>query len=400
MNNRDVFESFDMNELDDMLIKEEDGEKSDQSSASSYTSTSSYSFMDMLPVYRSMDVLPDVIPQEFACSHMFESSVECPEPPLLQKEFVEPPLLSSESIKKNMFQSQPEPVDDLFALLNEELAHHSLPCREVEVCGLARTSVEILETNVESIISSVLLFLQAQEGLHFDHIEKCSLWKCEMTNFVDSCKYHIQIYSCPDDESKFVVEFLRISGCSLLFSSQYQSFKSQTEGAPMKLPLCSVSDVSSLAPNDRMKSQKALEAFVNWVASGQSEATEAVCGLYANTSMGAKKVTGEGISKECDKQLNPEEIMVMTLLGATCLQYKQESSGGGGREKNQLPMLSLLHLLLHSRAEKDPTSTSYMVLTALVDALLPPTARLTACSHSNKCVKETAIQLMEMNYCS
>ena len=302
------------------------------------------------------------------------------EPPVLSRQG--PSALPGQEMRHLM-----SPCDDLFAMLDVELAHTSLPSVDDRFCGIATTSFRMngcLE-DVSSIINDFL----SSRGVHYDHFNHSSLWKCEVTNMIESCKFQIQLYSKSDDiidnGEDYVVEFLRVSGSSLLFSAQYQHFKSENAAdCEPRDPSPLLSDVSELTNMETEKAQVALEEFVNWVSNDQSEAIQAVCGMYSKTSFGA--AAGD--------QLNSEEIMVMTLLGSTCMQCKEEKNNG---ITCPLPMLSLMNLLMRSRAENELHKTRHSVLSAMVDSLIPATARLTANSNVSKCVRETAIQMMDIN---
>jgi hypothetical protein len=283
-----------------------------------------------------------------------------------------------------------------------------MPCQSDLLCGVTQTSVVVV-TGLAALTSSLASFLQTR-GVQHEHCEASCLWRCEVTDFVHSCKFHVQVY-CEEDEqqqgevdgvTEYTVEFLRISGCPLLFSAQFQAFVSeqqqeqegQASGGSTSVDV----DVSGLAPKAMVAPQQALESFVSWAAADPAEATRAVCGLLAGQSQGQ----GASSSLTSSDQLSPEGILVMTLLGTLCMQHKEEdtavAAGNGDVSSSSLPMLSLLRQLLRTRDENDLHPTSCAVLSALVDSLVPATARLTAdSSRATPCEREAAVQLMEIS---
>ena len=430
MNPSDTFESFDMNNFDDFLARES-LEEEINTSGSNCSSSFSDSF-DMMPVYRSLDVM---MPADLM--HM-ESQRQTG----LDMVFEAPVLSRSReheagSVSVSVPAVQPQPVDDLFAQLEADLAHTSLPsCHQdsdtQQLGGIAFSTS--LETNqsLSALSTTILNFLKSR-GVHFEHCELSSQWKCEMTDFVDSCKFRIQVYSsAPSFEEKqeaFTVEFLRTSGSSLLFSKEFQHFKSSEQSTRVvdgvtgstctqaKAKEVVLSDVSHLSPvveksmnegagagagtgTQSASQQAALESFVKWASSDPAEATRAVCGLF-NT--GGKEDTAAAVlspllqitSSSCatgSDQLSSEGILVMTLLGALCMQFKHQETGTERTEIEQstatpgpsssaLPLLSLLHLLLqtrrvHSLEAGSSSSALQAVLSALIESLTPASSRL------------------------
>mmetsp|Transcript_12762 Transcript_12762/g.20782 ORF Transcript_12762/g.20782 Transcript_12762/m.20782 type:complete len:380 (-) Transcript_12762:2916-4055(-) len=377
MDPSDTFENFDMTTFDDFLQRESFEEEGGASYTHSAGSSFSDSF-DQMPVYRSLDVMPE---EDFSQLQSLSG---------IDKVF-EVPVLSRQP-RSGSVQHSAAPID-LFAQLDADLAHTSVPSQSDLLGGKASvTSVVVVASGLEELSATVMAFLQARD-VHHEHCASSGLWKCELTDFVDSCKFHIQVY-CDEDSSslegcvEYTVEFLRVAGCALLFSSQFQSFKAQQQEKEVeqKAERC---DVSCLAPLDLTQAQGALESLVGWVSSDQAAAVGAISGLFSGQS--AASLTTGG-------QLNEEGLAVMTLLGTLCMQFMEAEASTvscPSRAGSALPMLSLLRLLLQLRGQNDLHSTTHAVLTALVDSLVPATARLTASSHASACVRKAAVEIME-----
>jgi hypothetical protein len=352
----------------------------DEGASHSHSAGSSFSdSFDQMPVYRSLDVMP-------------EDDLSLQSLSGIDKVF-EVPVLSRQP-RSGSVVNNAAPID-LFAQLDADLAHSSVPSQSDLLGGMASvTSVVVVASGLEELSAIVTAFLQARE-VHHEHCAASGLWKCELTDFVDSCKFHIQIYC--DEEScseslegcvKYTVEFLRVAGCALLFSSQFQSFKVQQEEKVMqqKEERC---DVSCLAPLDLTQAQSALESLVGWVSADQAVAVGAISALFSGQS--ASSLTSGG-------QLSEEGLAVMTLLGTLCMQFKEAEAAAVARPScagSALPMLSLMRLLLQLRGQNDLHSTTHAVLTALVDSLVPATARLTASSQASASERQAAVDIME-----
>lgn len=450
MNPSDTFESFDMNNFDDFLARESlEEEANTGSNASSYSDS-----FDMMPVYRSLDVM---MPADLM--HMDSQRQSG-----LDMVF-EAPVLSrhhQDHTKETVTVPPQAPVDDLFAQLEADLAHTSLPsCHKDSetqpLGGIAlSTSVE-MKQSLSALTTTILSFLKSR-GVHFDHCEMSSQFKCGVTDFVDSCKFQIQIYSSSPslekDQGAFTVEFLRISGSSLLFSEEFQHFKSKQQSPAANSVTTStddvvLSDVTHLAAAttalkktesegtegtgvQTQSQQAALESFVSWAGRDPAEATRAVCGLFSDHSgsgSGKKKVTNDeeaalspllqmtssSSSSAAGDQLSSEGILVMTLLGALCMHFKQQEEDTDDKEEKEstaassvstsaLPLLSLLHLLLQTRrlhsissGSSSPSSPLQAVLTTLIDSLTPASDKLansTDGSVVSACERQSARHLM------
>lgn len=388
MNPSDIFETFDMNTFDDFLAR---GSFEDEDVSNSSGSSFSDSF-ELMPIYRSLDVMaPEDLLLDSLCG--------------IDKVF-EPPMLSRQS--RTSERAAAAPVDDLFALLAADVAHSCVPCVGDLLEGLAQTSVVVV-CGLEALSVAMASFLSGR-GIQHEHCAATSLWKCELTDFVGTCKFRVQVYREEEAEAElegcveYTVEFLRTSGCSLLFSSQFQSYKASQQQQQQQeadfVVSCSLapelSDVSALAPLDLSSSQCALESLVDWAGADSAQVIGAVSGLLSGQKGAVALMT-----MTCSDQLSPEGILVMTLLGTLCMQCTSTSTSSPppSSSSSSLPMLSLLRLLLQLRAQLDLHRTSRTVLTALVDSLVPATARLALAAPSSQavsaCEREAAVQLME-----
>jgi hypothetical protein len=256
-----------------------------------------------------------------------------------------------------------------------------------------------------------MAFLKSR-GVHFEHCDLSSLWRCELTDFVDSCKFNIQVYS-KNEDAEHTVEFLRLSGSSLLFSTEFQKFKC-TNCCPKKAtendditPVVDVSDVSSLTPVEMPLLQKALDSFVGWASTDPAEATRAVCGLFSSKECSESKSKSPLVclTKCCGDQMSSEAVMVMTLLGTICTKYKQQYEQNI-TSSSQLPLLSLLNLLVQTKRDADSTNLPLLaVLTTLINSLKPALNSLTSCqekdsststSSATVCEQSSAVNLLDL----
>jgi hypothetical protein len=391
MDPSDTFETFDMTTLDDFLARdsfEDEGSALNlgQSAGSSFSDS-----FDQLPVYRSLDVMAD---DDFAQLQSLSGIDKVYEAPVSVSVPMPMPVLSRQKTAPTSSGGAME--DDLFAQLDADLAHLSVPCQSDLLGGMASvTSVVVVASDLEELSASVFSFLESR-GVEHVHCASSGLWRCELTDFVDSCKFHVQVYCDEDDVLEgcveYTVEFLRISGCSLLFSAQFQSFKASQQQQGKREVHVELSDVSSLAQLDLFSSQDALESLVGWVSADQATAVSAVAGLFSTS--GTSSIP---LSLTSDGQLSAEGITVMTLLGTLCMHFKdaEVESTSASPSSSSLPMLSLLCLLLQLRGQNDLHPTTHTVLSTLVDSLVPATVRLTVNSHVSACERAMAVQMME-----
>ena len=393
-----TFDEFNSNDIifDDILQQEEEEEsiiiklEKDEFSYERSESSFSESFDDM-PVYRSLDVMPS---QVMECDS--KSGIDMVyEPPMLMRG-------SSSSVESKV-------VDDLFANLEMEFTNTSIPCVSDVLGGVATTSVEI-ESSLAAISSSIVQFLQSR-GIHNEYCELSSLWRCQKTDFVDDCKFNIQVYihgSEPkniDEVDTYTIEFLRISGSPLLFSKEFHTFKSTDIAQPETV----ISNISSLAPIDLSKSQEALKSFLDWASSAESDAVSAVTGIFKSIESNCPLLEVMTQQSECQERMSEEGILAMTLMASICAQFKQyQEKTTSVKSSSSLPLLSMLHLLLQTKMKVQQTwneesckSALLQVLSTLIDSLIPATARLTAATSRYRSTvspfeRDTASQMMEM----
>lgn len=402
MNPSDLFDDFDCMTLDDFLPETHSlplshtitHPQSQQEAGSVASSFSDYSY-DELPIYRCLDVMSEAT----GLDSLSGSGLD---------RVFEPPSLLRGSGSSVGSQSSP----DLFSALELEFSHTTLPRVCDPLGGIAATSLVIVST-LTALSSGIKTFL-ASRGVHHEHCELSYLWKCQMTNFVDSCKFNIQIYShdeeAEDAEATYSVEFLRISGCSRLFSKEFREYKSsQNDLSTEKEQSVQPRDVSDLAPLDLSNGQEALKAFVDWVSTDESEAVSAVIGFFVGGGAESPLVNSMMRSSGKSKQINEEVILSMTLLASICAQFKQKQEKSSSAPASALPLLSVVHLLARTKesikvlpnSNKDSCRPLLDVLSTLIDSLTPATARLTAVSsHSRSQIsafeRETASQMMSL----
>jgi hypothetical protein len=406
--------------FDDFLIRDSLEEAHDQAgidfgqgliSGSKSDSPPMSNSYDELPVFRSMEVMGNnvTIMDDLSGSgvdKVFEA-FEAPVFPMCKGHVgvgneVEVKRVEVE-VKRVEVEVEKCPVDDLFAQLNEDFAHTSVPCQSDLLGGLASvTSVGIVASGLEELSALMSDFLSSCD-VQYEHCAMSGLWKCEMTDYINTCRFHIQAYCDCDEVSvegcvEYTVEFLRMSGCTFLFSKQFQNFKSSRQehmenvvNEGFKMDIC---EVNELKPLSVEVSHAALQAVTAWAEVDRASAVGAVTGIYsAHTSTCAL------FSIDNTDKLSTEGILVMTLLGTLCMKFSANDQDHmvNGHASSSLPMLSLLHLLLKIRTRNDLHSTTHMVLNALVDSLVPATARLTANSNISACERYSAMHMMEIN---
>lgn len=387
-------DEMDATTFEDILTRDSlDDDRHSDSSCSSISNT-----YEELPVYRSLDVMHDDFTRLQSLSG-------------IDKVFEAPTLSRQPRVTAKQPTSIVDPVDTLFDQLNTDMMHSFVPCHSDVLGGVSKsTSVVVLANGLDEVSHSVLQCLRAN-GVHFDHFEASGLWKCELTDFVDSCRFHIQVYIGDDDKvdgmlkehNEYTVEFLRMSGCTRLFSEQFRRFKSSQHqsgevkenlvGAEMRLERNGLENSVSLNVE---VSQAALEALTGWAIVDRESAVAAVVGICSDQSFSSTLL--------CSDQLSTEGVMVMTLLGTLCMQFKESEDAVGSTPglgvatgTSGLPMLSLLHLLLQIRGRNELHASTQKILTAMINSLVPATARLTANSQVSTCIRETAVHMMEIN---
>lgn len=358
------FETFESFEMDNFFRESLDDVASKGSSFSE-------SFDDIIPVYRSLDVMPNEM-------MFFESQTG------LDKVYEPPTLSRSSRIHDDVGLSSDFLCDvDLFSMLETELQPSGIPHEDMELCGISATTSFTLHISVESVTSEIISFLESRH-IHFDFAPHCLTWKCESKNSSESCKFRVQVYATAL-ASEFTVEFLRLSGSPLLFSNFFRTIKSQ-----LLTPSEAVTEVvvtqklEAVVPADVSDTQKSVEAIVSWASSDLPEATRVVSNLLSNSALWTSPTPDV---------LGPVDIMTLTLLGSICVKCKEEQSV----TVDQLPMLSLLDLLLKARASAPRGSVMHSVLSTLIDSLIPMTARLSLSQQASDVVRETATSLMEMS---
>lgn len=361
----DSFETFDMSTFDDFLARESLEEELEARRSDSMSNASS-SFSDMysetfsdIPVYRSLDVMPsEVMPMES------QSGIDM---------VYEPPSLVRE---KPARRGLSKVEDDLFATLEEENKFTDLPCTTDVLEGLAVTSITVTMTR-SAIAEAILAFLNGR-NVCFEYSEMSSSWKCEMTDGIDVCKFSIQIYSQP--QSGFSVEFLRQAGSPLLFSKEFRDFKHSYLNSSPDTDNIIVGTLPGAIkpPIDMSVSQSTLASLVAYSAVAPEEAAAAVCGILSPSSSDIPHLNKSDLLS--GDALSPEGIMVMTLLGSMCVQFKDSAQCDGDvpvmPSKSMMSLLSLLRLLLLVRDQQQQSSTLRTVLATLIDSLVPATARV------------------------
>jgi hypothetical protein len=399
MNPSDMFNEFDSMSINDLLP--ESFEQMDGNNGTGSVSSSFSESYDELPIYRSLDVMSSNV-----LGYDSMSGIDMVyEPPTLRRG-------SNSSVESKVGIDS----NDLFSALDLEFTNTSLPCVSDPLGGIATTtSVEVVKT-LGALTSAISSFLSSR-GVHFVHCELSSLWKCQLTNFVDSCKFNIQIYSHDevkrgDDESAtYSIEFLRINGCSILFSKEFQQFKltqSETKTEDEQPIHSSSADVSHLSPLDLSKGQDALKCFVDWASVDEKEAITAATGLFNNDGVNFPLIDSMMRTSGDSNQISEEGILCMTLLASICAQIKQQQEQCSTVKFSSISLLSILHLLLEtkneiktSRKNKECFQPLLEVLSTLINSLVPATARLTAVSARNRSrvtpfERDTAVQMMEM----
>lgn len=386
MNPFDSFDSFDMNSLNDFV----DEERVDESD-------STFSF-DQLPVYRSIDVLQmgssDFLGVPSQLGEVYEPIQQQQQQ---QQVFMDKPQLSRNPSSRGFSSQQcwqsSLPGDDLFTQLDTEMNRRlAVPCEEEEIGGVSVTSFHV-QMSLESLSASLLSFLNAKD-IHFEHFGHCGLWKCDFTDLMDACKFRIQVYTSGGGEESFLIEFLRTSGCAKLFGAQFRACRDELCPSMPRQQQTMVAAVvsnmpSTLAVEDLTVAQASLDSFLSWLSSDQLEASRAVIRLLAASPIQS--------SQQSSEKLNQEDIMRMTLLGAACMQCRESLPS---HREDSLAMLSLLSQLQKSLAKHASSSSMIRkVLTTMVDSLIPAAARITASPMAAKCVRASAVRLMDA-HCS
>lgn len=373
-NSFDAFDMTDFNDNIDEFLRDSDGNL--ESASSSFSD----SYDVMFPVYRSLDVLVADFSSDIGIDKVFE-----------------PPTLLRTSTTKNSSTSFPSFLDnnessDLFDMLEKDFLSTGLPSINSSLCGIAMTSFSVT-ASIESVTTQILNFLKLSH-VYYEYFSECSLFKCESRNLTDSCKYNIQLYST-DVPTEFTIEFCRMAGCGLLFSSHFRLFKSEqslTEQDLRPVEDTNISNIPLVSPIDLTSTQKSIDAIINWANHDLVEATRAVCSMLCmKTSLCLPVTTGD---------LNSIDIMIFTLVGCLCIKWKEQQSAADSA-LDYLPVLSLFDILLQARSKLEVTnlqSPKYVLLTTMIDALIPTTVRLSLLSSPlspvSEMIRDSANSLM------
>lgn len=367
-----IFTEFDMSTFEDFQLRESFEEEDFGGNSTSSSFSDSYTEM---PVYRSISVLPD--------HDVFGMESQSG----LDKVYVVPFLSRADQTNKRPVNISLK-EDDLFKSLELELSPTSLPsCGDCFEGSISPTSFELAIPLVE-VTNLVCTFLQEQR-IHSEHVSAGYRWNCEHNNLVDNIKFQIQIYSTSTVGS-FLIEFLRISGASLLFSETFRTFKSEnTEGPifrPIHVATCPSVDL------DLSDAQDGIKSIIEW-ASKDSEAVMSVCGLLANNN--CSSLSASTSSKKPSEQT---DVLFFSLVAALCMKIAEEAQSK--LHQSSLPLLFLMKLLVAAKERINPLSSTrdssaYQVLMSMTDKLIPSVARISLSNHVSAYSKMVAGALME-----
>jgi hypothetical protein len=266
------------------------------------------SFYDTdFPVYRSMAIESN-FPQEIATA-----------------DFVGPPPVFSKnsSLSKpelHLFVSESGDNDLMDLLLEDRLGESAIAhVDELGFSSLSHTTVYFGEEVDSSKVTELVLQFLNENQIHSER-KGVSKWVCESIVQLENVRFQIQIFST---STGLAVEFLRLQGCSLSFSSVFRKFRAEpiTADAPSRtVPLAALC-TSSIENKIETESIDALFASLDI---DPVEAVKMICSVLSMVSQ-----CSELLCRLCHLLIARKEVFgVLTL--ATHLNQQVSASTTGG----------------------------------------------------------------------
>jgi hypothetical protein len=142
---------------------------------------------------------------------------------------------------------------------------------------LSHTTV-YFDNEVESckVIDLVTQFLN-DNHIHSERKGRESKWVCESIIQLEANKFQVQIFST---SSGYAVEFLRLRGCCLSFSSIFRKFRSEplVTTVPSEASICVPVEFAAVSPNEESASINSLMSCLN---ENPAEAVKMICSVLS-----------------------------------------------------------------------------------------------------------------------
>ena len=185
------------------------------------------------PIYRSIQVEnSNQFLESSNNSYSFNYSNEVLSQPMLKRPSLNKstPIINQFEIEitqngdeSNLFLDSSD--DDLMSFLNDTLGESEIPSlSQLDFDCLAKTSILLNDLQIDEVITKITEYLEENKISSTKKGE--SKWICESFHQSEFIKFHIQIFSTSNG---FMIEFLRLSGCSLGFSFLFRQFNNKSK---------------------------------------------------------------------------------------------------------------------------------------------------------------------------
>jgi hypothetical protein len=259
------------------------------------------------PVYRSMAIESNM-PQEI----VFAAS-----PPVLSKNSSSSPFFVSSKPQLQLSVSDfDSDDDDLMKLLSEDqigefaIAH----VEELGFSSLSHTTVyfgkEVESSNVTEL---VVQFLDANDI--YSERKGVSKWVCESFLQLENVRFQVQIFST---SLGLAVEFLRLQGCSLSFSSIFRKFGA----APSTIPTPQDKAVSSDPTHSVQSEKESVDALFAYLDVDPVEAVKMICSVLSVVSQ-----CSELLCRMCHLLIERREVYGLLTLATHLNQQLSVAAG-------------------------------------------------------------------------
>jgi hypothetical protein len=228
-------------------------------------------FCDM-PVYRSVDI-SSIRPSDNVFGDFYPSDNDFfAPPPRLEKS--KSPSESIILVPPRLEKSKaPKLLDSLHALLDSAdfVQPGCLP--SIDDLGfnplcLTHSVFSASPPEVTQLIEQYL----AEQAIFSEYFSSKYRWVCHLEQEHKQVKFQIQLYS---RGAEVVAEFMRLHGCSMIFSNAFRCFKGQSV---CNRPPVSDDSHHSVSPPD-------LDNIVSWVKSDQCEGVSTICSLISQPQL-------------------------------------------------------------------------------------------------------------------
>lgn len=186
--------------------------------------------------------------------------------------FKSSPTFSSKQASQVVLSSASDDID-LNDFLNDTLGENKIA--KVEDLGfscLSQTTVYFdNENDSRKVIDNVNDFLKKNQIFH--ERKGSSKWVCESIHQLENIKFQIQIFST---SCGFAVEFLRLRGCGMTFSSVFRQFRSQEI-----LPVVVSTHLDGVVSESPVASEKSINSLVSYMNENPLEAVKVLCSMLS-----------------------------------------------------------------------------------------------------------------------